>query len=293
MKKNILFNLPIPRSVGTVIFIVSVFMLFSCSKDENPGPQPEPIPKLSTKDISMITATTALCGGIITSDEGTMVISIGVCWSTNQTPTVSDNRTNDGFFLYDFVSAITGLADNTKYYLRAYAEEDAGISYGNIISFTTLAYTDFVTDIDSNVYHAVTIGTQVWTTENLKVTHYRNGDQIPNITDDTQWSILTTGAYCNFNNDLNYVTSYGRLYNWYAVDDSRNIAPDGWHVPSHTEWQTLIDYLGGEDSAGVKMREIGQEHWHWVEGNQTIATNESGFLALPAGERQIMVLMMV
>jgi uncharacterized protein (TIGR02145 family) len=123
--------------------------------------------------------------------------------------------------------------------------------------------------------------------EDLKTTRYRNGDPIPNITDGTEWSNLTTEAYCNFNNNANNVATYGRLYNWYAVSDSRNIAPAGWHVPSDEEWQTLEDYLGGPDVAGGKMKTIGtieEGTGLWYSPN-TGATNSSGFSALPAGYR--------
>lgn len=139
-----------------------------------------------------------------------------------------------------------------------------------------------VTDIDGNVYHTVTIGAQIWMIENLKVTHYRNGDAIPNVTDNAQWSNLTTGAYCNYNNDANNAATYGRLYNWYAVNDIRKIAPQGWHVPGDAEWQILIDYLGGSAVASGKMRETGTTHWH---SPNTGATNESVFSALPGGHR--------
>jgi uncharacterized protein (TIGR02145 family) len=139
-----------------------------------------------------------------------------------------------------------------------------------------------VTDIDGNVYQTVTIGTQEWMAENLKVTHYRNGDVIPNVTDGTAWTGLTTGAYCEYNNDVSNVATYGRLYNWYAVVDSRNMAPVGWHVPTDAEWQTLVDYLGGDAVAGGKMKEAGTSHW--LSPN-SYATNESGFSALPAGCR--------
>jgi len=139
-----------------------------------------------------------------------------------------------------------------------------------------------VTDIDGNTYRTVKIGDQWWMAENLRVTHYRNGDAIPHITDGTEWSKLTTGAYCEYDNSSANVATYGRLYNWYAVSDNRNIAPAGWHVPSDAEWQTLVDYLGGEFVAGGKMKEIGTTHWD--SPNQG-ATNVSGFTALPGGYR--------
>lgn len=139
-----------------------------------------------------------------------------------------------------------------------------------------------VVDIDGNVYHTVTIGTQVWMLENLKVTHYRNGDDIPVVTDNAAWQGLATGAYCEYENDGGNVADYGRLYNWYAVDDSRGIAPFGWHVPSDAEWQTLVEYVGNFGDAGYRLRETGTTHWE--EPNDE-ATNESGFTALPGGYR--------
>ncbi|MDD3731704.1 MAG: fibrobacter succinogenes major paralogous domain-containing protein, partial [candidate division Zixibacteria bacterium] len=168
-----------------------------------------------------------------------------------------------------------------------------------LIDFLYLAHTPLncpfgtVTDIDGNVYQTITIGTQVWMAENLKVTHYREGDAIPHVTDGTTWAGLTTGAYCEYNNDVNNVAVYGRLYNWYAVIDSRNIAPEGWHVPSDEEWKQLEMYLGmsqadaditdwrGTDEGG-KLKETGTIHWY---SPNTGANNESGLSALPAGSR--------
>ncbi len=153
--------------------------------------------------------------------------------------------------------------------------------------------TGWVTDIDGNLYQTIKIGNQWWMMENLKVTHYRNGDAIPNVTDGSTWSGLTTGAYCNYNNDVNNVATYGRLYNWDAAVDSRNIAPVGWHVPTDAEWKQLEMYLGmsqteadatgrrGTDEGG-KLKEVGTAHW--VSPN-TGSTNESGFSALPGGHR--------
>jgi uncharacterized protein (TIGR02145 family) len=138
-----------------------------------------------------------------------------------------------------------------------------------------------VTDIDGNVYKGVKIGNQWWMAENLKVTHYRNGDPIPNITGDSAWYNHFAGAYCNYNNDIANVAIYGRLYNRYAISDSRNIAPTGWHVSTDAEWQTMINYLGGDSVAGGKLMEAGTEHWGVNEGG----TNESGFTALPGGFR--------
>lgn len=142
--------------------------------------------------------------------------------------------------------------------------------------------TEQVKDRDGNVYHAVAIGSQVWFAENLKTTHYRNGDPVPDVLNETVWRKLVTGAFCNYDNDNANATAYGRLYNWYAVSDRRNICPEGWHIPSDQEWYRLTSYLGGEMLAGGKLKE--STPGHWLIPN-TGATNESGFSALPGGYR--------
>lgn len=139
-----------------------------------------------------------------------------------------------------------------------------------------------VTDLDGNVYHTVTIGTQVWMKENLKVMHYRNGDPIPFVTDTTTWKGLTTGACCSYDNFMGNANTFGMLYNGYAVADSRHICPAGWHVPVNAEWTILINYLGGAAVAGGKMKETGTTHWN---NPNTGATNESGFTARAGGIR--------
>jgi uncharacterized protein (TIGR02145 family) len=153
--------------------------------------------------------------------------------------------------------------------------------------------TDTFSDIDGNVYHAVKIGEQVWMEENLAVTHYRNGDPVTHIADNDLWLGTDSGAYCNYNNDTNSVGTYGRLYNWYAVDDSRLLSPVGWHIPSDEEWKQLEMFLGmttaHADSVtlrgtneGGKLKETGNTHWNAPNKG---ATNSSGFTALPAGYR--------
>ena len=157
---------------------------------------------------------------------------------------------------------------------------------------------ELLKDIDGNVYEIVKIGNQVWMAENLKVTHYRNGDPIPNITTNSEWTNLITGAYCDYANDADNVPVYGRLYNWYAVSDSRGLAPEGCHVPTDEEWKQLEMHLGmsrseaddkflrGRDEGG-KLKATGTIEGGdglWFSPN-TGATNESGFSALPGGDR--------
>lgn len=135
--------------------------------------------------------------------------------------------------------------------------------------------------LDNNC--TVTICNQTWMLKNLDVSTYRNGDPIPQVTNDAQWASLTTGAWCWYNNDsATYAALYGKLYNWYAVNDPRGLAPSGWHIPTREEWTELADCLGGSGVAGGAMKEAGYAHWFYPN---TGATNSSGFTGLPAGFR--------
>ncbi len=129
----------------------------------------------------------------------------------------------------------------------------------------------------------IPICNQVWMKKNLDVATYRNGDIIPQITDPTAWSNLTTGAWCWYSNDsATYAATYSKLYNWYALNDVRGLAPIGWHIPTHAEWTTLGTCLGGDVIAGGKMKEMGTAHW---PAPNTGATNSSGFTALAGNGR--------
>ena len=242
------------------------------------------LPTIINTYVSPIEITTAASGCNITNDGGSPVTLRGVCWSTSRNPTTANLKTTDGTGTGVFTSNLTGLTANTTYYLRAYAINSVGTGYGSEISFITYTTgSGTVTDIDGNVYHTVTIGTQVWMVENLRTTKYRDGTAVPNVTDDTAWYQLKTGGYCDYNNDVNSsMGNYGRLYNWFAVADSHNLAPTGWHIPTDTEWTTLANYLGGESIAGGKLKEAGLKHW--LSPN-TGATNETGFTAIPCGTR--------
>lgn len=140
-----------------------------------------------------------------------------------------------------------------------------------------------VTDIDANTYKTIKIGDQIWMAENLRVTHYSNGDEIPNIKDSTLWASQIEGAYCNYNNteDLDTIATFGRLYNWYTTQDIRGLAPKGWRVANSVDWLILIDYLGGDTIASKHLKEEGTLHWDGPNN----ADNSSGFTALPGSWR--------
>ena len=248
---------------------------------------PITIPLVTTTTVTSITPTTAASGGSITLDGGVPVTARGVVWSTNTTPTIElSTKTTDGAGTGSFSSVITTLSANTNYHLRAYATNSLGTAYGNEVIITTALpyYTQggTINDIDGNSYPTIIINcsNQIWMQKNLDVSHYRNGDVIPQVTDPTAWANLTTGAWCYYTNNSYTGTTYGKLYNWYAVDDSRGLAPTGWHVPTDAEWTTLTDCLGGEAVAGGKMKETTL----WISPN-TDASNSSNFTGLPGGFR--------
>lgn len=221
-----------------------------------------PLSKIRTLAAQNITMNSVTVGGEITEFEET-VTTRGVCWSSDHDPTINDDtkkvaEANDN----PFIITITGLNPSTIYKIRAFAVNKSGVSYGEIIQVRTLL--EEVTDIDGNVYHAIVIGGQTWMLENLKVTRFRNGDNIADLV----------------NHTAGYVDVYGRLYSGHAATDPRNIAPEGWRVPTLADWQTLIETL--ENNSG-NAKEAGTAHWLAPNAG---ATNSSGFTALPGGLNQ-------
>jgi len=255
------------------------------------------LPTITTNIAITVNSTSALVGGYLHSDYGAEGTVRGICWSaTHNHPTIKNNITSDGTGVGFFIHTISGLSPNTNYYFRAYATNSTGTAYGEDIAFVLDKFNDpTVTDIDGNVYHTVTIGTQVWMVENLRTTKFRNGDPIPNNTVDLGTPNGLHG-YSDYNHDPNYSTVYGRLYDWYVVTDPRNIAPEGWHVPGETEWTTLTDYLTnngyGYEGSGDDIAKSMASKSGWLSsdsvgtvGYNQFTNNKSGFTALPGGGR--------
>jgi uncharacterized protein (TIGR02145 family) len=247
---------------------------------------PDGLPTLST--VAIINGSFAISsGGNISSDGGSNIIARGVCWDTNPNPTIAlITKTNDGAGIGSFNSSVSGLTPNTTYYVRAFASNLSGTSYGNQLSVQT-GGTGTVVDVDGNSYQTLTYGSQEWMKENLKTSKYRNGDPIPTNLSDAAWLNTTSGAYAIYNNDAANNTTYGKLYNWYAVADPRGLCPTGWHAPSDAEWTTLENFLGGANRAGGKMKSTGTIQVGtglWQDPN-AYASNSSGFTGLPGGLR--------
>jgi uncharacterized protein (TIGR02145 family) len=191
--------------------------------------------------------------------------------------------TNSGVLLPRMtVSQRTSISSPATGLLVYQTDAPAGFYFFNgtkWVGLTDLGSISGCLDYDGNAYPTFMIGTQEWMGENLRVTHYRDGTAIPDVTDNTLWGSLITGAYCWYNNDQSVNAKYGILYNWYAVNDSRKLCPAGWHVPSDAEWTTLTTYLGGESIAAGKMKSVSAL---WISPN-TDATNNSGFSGFPGG----------
>ena len=259
-------------------------------------------PIVTTSSVTNVSNNSATCGGSVTSDGDATVTARGVCWSTSQNPTISNNHTTNGTGIGFFTSPITGLSDGTSYYVRAYATNSAGTSYGEQKSFTTWQSCGSVTDRDGNTYSTVLIGTQCWMKENLRTTKYADGTSISRGS-----STSTTVAYWYYpDNDASNKTTYGLLYNWKAVmrnssstftnpSGVQGICPTGWHVPSSSEWTQLENYVGSQsqyqcNSSSTKIAKALAGTTGWMSSTNTCAVgntpsdnNATGFSALPAG----------
>ena len=276
------------RLISVLLFLS---ILFGCDEYDLPRTnQHDPkntnyipfLPVLTTAIPTAITYGSAITGGNISDDGGGNITARGVCWASTPNPDLSNEHTTDATGADSFISSIEGLMPVATYYVRAYATNEGGTSYGNEVSFTT----PLLSDTEGNVYSTVKIGTQVWMSANLKTTRYSNGASIYYITDNSEWMNMQYGAYCWHNNDISNKTLYGALYNWYAVD-TRMLCPKGWHVPTDDEWTILTDFAGGQAVAGAKLKsagtiEAGNGVWNSPNTN---ATNEYGFGAVPGGSR--------
>jgi uncharacterized protein (TIGR02145 family) len=254
------------------------------------------LPSLTTQSVDYITIVSAQVDAVVTNNGGATLTAVGLCWDIKPNPIIALNTKtySPGGSLFPFTTVISRLKPGTTYYVRVYATNSAGTAYGNELSFTTkplislinyntnLTYGS-VSDIEGNIYKTIIIGTQTWMAENLKTIKYNNGDLIGTTIPDTLnlYHINDPKYQWAYNGDESLVPVYGRLYTWYAVSDSRNICPVGWHVPAFGEWTILRDYLG-QDVAGGKLKESGLAHWY---DPNTGATNETGFTALPGGNR--------
>lgn len=260
-------------------------------------------PSVFTNIALSITQTTAIVGGDVYDDGGQLVTEKGIYFSTSPGADTSGIKLAIGIGLGSFLTSLTELMEGTAYYIKAYAINSIGTSFGTEVSFGTQ-----VNDFDENIYNTVPIGSQLWMAENMKVTHYSDGTVISRVEESSAWNSLdiTDKAYCFYENSLANKNIYGALYTWAAAMNGTNssssnpsgvqgVCPSGWHLPSDDEWKQLEMDLGMSqieaDRTGIrgpgvggKLKEAGRVHW--TEQNIG-ASNESGFTALPGGFRFI------
>jgi uncharacterized protein (TIGR02145 family) len=256
-------------------------------------------PVLTTGEIGLLTDKSVRIGGNITSDGGAEIVERGICWNITQNPDIYDNKIPAVTGISEFFCDIEGLLPNTVYHCRAFATNEIGTSYGDDMEFKTYG----VMDIDGNGYYSVIIGAQEWMQQNLSTTHYADGSSLIDGSEagDITDNFVSKYYFANCN-DENNVADYGRLYTWAAVmngssSSSTNpsgvtgVCPQGWHVPSDAEWMELEIFLGmstleaeqkfdrGTDEGG----KLKSTSYFWAPN--TGATNESGFNAIPGGDR--------
>ena len=201
----------------------------------------------------------------------TNIDSIRLNGSSKNMEVVLQNGTVESHSISDIINV--NFSSESQHSCGAESVHNPNLSYGSM------------TDQQGNVYKTIVIETgaidQEWMAENLKTSIYRNGDAIGNDTS-IQWAYLTTGAYCYYNNDIQYECPYGKLYNGYAVFDPRNVCPAGWHVPTDAEWSTLTNSIGGPTVAGGKMKSFGTQYWQSPNGGADVYSS-CGFSGLPGG----------
>jgi uncharacterized protein (TIGR02145 family) len=263
---------------ATAAFLMIIAAACNKNKDDTPGVT---LPSVTTKTVSDITATSASTGGYVSGDGGSTVTERGVCYGTLQNPTIADEVFVEGGGTGNFTCELTDLLPDTSYYVRAYAINSAGIAYGSQVSFHTLQVPFNCGDVvsyEGQDYATVLIGNQCWFRQNLNV-----GVMIDGSTSQTDNGL--TEKYC-YNNEPSKCEVYGGLYQWnelmqYTTTEGiKGLCPEGWHIPTQDEWYTLVDFLGGVNTAGAKLKDGGVTYW---KSPNTGATNSSGFTGLPGG----------
>ena len=284
------------------IYLFLAVTIFACSTDSEGNPCIYE-PTLTTQAATDITETSATLNGIISIVSENCEVpnntEQGFVYSTEIQPTLEDIQVNVNGT--NITTTIESLEPNTTYYVRAFLTNNFGDFYGNEISFMTEE--EIIGSCDGAPYLSIVYGTQEWTVENACHITYRDGTLIPEITDNAEWSNLTTGAWCYFNND----PTKPRLYNWYAVmgihdtdpnTPNKEFATEGWHVPSDVEWTTLEQHLIANGynydgtTTGNKIAKSMASTTGWLSsttlgnpGNDQSSNNSSGFNAFPEGNR--------
>jgi uncharacterized protein (TIGR02145 family) len=252
-------------------------------------------PNIITTSVNNITENSVVISAEIITQGNMNPIIRGFVIGEMPYPTTYNIVKQDNNFTTIFYKNISNLKHSTTYYVRSFIHNEYGTFYGNQLSFETQTKQNLVffnegvdygqiNDIDGNFYKTVIIGDQEWMAENLKVTKFNNGIEIQNIQDPSDWNGDIFPKWSYYENNIHYREPFGVLYNWYVVGNlQNNVCPIGWKVPAKEDWEVLVNYLGGSNEAGGKLKEATFNNFK--EPNSG-ATNSSGFTAIPGGFRR-------
>lgn len=259
-----------------IIVLLAFIAVAGCKKDNGV------LSIVETYSTKYIASKSAIIGCHVKSDGGSAIVACGVYISMSANAETSGVALLMGNDTGLYRGQVTGLVASTQYFVKAYSKNAKGESLGTEISFTTPAT---ITDYDNNVYETVKIHDQTWMEKNLKTTHYNNGDLIVTTTPSNLdiSAEVSPKYYWSYGGDDANISVYGKLYTWYAITDSRNVCPPGWHIPTDADWTALENNLGGYTNAGSMLKEYA--NGHWLSPYNADATNESCFTALPGGSR--------
>jgi len=254
-----------------VVFLSTLY--FSCS-----GPDLKEIPDLTPPSIELLNPIP----GQVISDDIVISTLVNDEFGVERVEFFIDDSllSTDSLAPWEYQWEIMDYMDGKQHDIFAKAYDYAG-NMSQSITVTISTY-GIMTDIDGHTYKTIRIGNQIWMAENLKVTHYKNGDIIPSNMNDSLWYSLSMGASANYPTHENYVNTFGLLYNWYTINNSRDLAPEGWHIPTYNEWLELIDLSGGLDSAGNTLKDSRSQYWTTSSSD---TPSESLFMALPGSRR--------
>ena len=267
------------KSVILILVVFFIYVFSACKKVERDNSL-DGFATVETKKVSNLDAASVAIGAKIDRiDESVTVTQRGICYSVQKNPTIEDSIVINGNGYGEYETTISNLKGYTTYYARAFAKTSKGVAYGNHVVFSSNKYGTKISDLNGNYYTTVSIAGQFWMAENLKASSFNDGTSIPQVKEKFEWDNTTKPAWSFYENDFQYNSVHGKLYNWYTIHQStngnKNICPVGWHVPSIDEVEQLKSVMYSK-----KLEMQSEFGWEYTNG-----TNSSGFNGTPSGTR--------